>query len=391
MPHRARKTNPETNQQKELKRGYNLFNFFMLTAGEMQDVISVLGDVMLTVGLNDRATYLRGYLGTGDFQRQLNRLLKPASNHVEWAELSVQVCMERGWQDAPPSWMERLIGGIDAEVLARTRVPNVAAILARISAGPAMDPRLDATESELVLDDVPFLDRDEVRKGVRELLESGKRAVLVIGGEPGSGRSYCSELFQYISNQSGYFFKVAPVRIEPGQGRVYTPGLLALNIVGAMLSPATPPYVDPAHRTVEPYKNFVLTTAENSPHRWWILLDGFSDVPAENETRKLIQGLATSIANEHYRERLRLILVDYSGLQLSPLRYIPHKISPQSIGKKHIRSYFEKLKVKHKSPKTKEELDAFTDGIWDSLPNDATRLQVLNEQVSELALQVMQP
>jgi hypothetical protein len=362
----------------------------MLTAGEMQDIIGALGNLMLTVSLNDRLTYLRGYLGTGDFQRELNRHLKPASNHVEWAELSVQVCVERGWQDPPPSWMERLLQGIDADVLAPTRIPNLAAILTRIAEGPTKDPRLDAIESELVLNDVPFLDRDEVRKGVRELLESGKRAVLVIGGDPKSGRSYCSELFQYISGRSGYFFKVAPVPIEPGQGRACTPKLLALNIAGAMGSTASPPEVDPVHRTIEPYKNFVLTIAENSPHHWWILLDGFSDVPPENETRKLIQGLAKSIATEHYRERLRLVLVDYSGLQLSPLSYMPCKINPQSIGKKHIRSYFEKLKVKHNSRLTPKELDAFTDGIWDSLPNDVTRLCVLNEQVSLLALQVMQ-
>jgi hypothetical protein len=361
----------------------------MLTYVEIQDVTRVLGDILLTVGPSNRETWLKGQIPSSDFQRDLNRLLKPASNHLEWAELSIQVCMERGWRGAPPSWIESLLVGMEDEPRAPRRVSNLTTILTRIRGGG--DPRLEAIATEMVLNDVPFLNRGEVRKGVRELLEPEKRSVLTISGDPKSGRSYCAELFQYISKQYGYYFKVASVVIEPGQGRVYTPHLLSINIAGAMGSKDSPPQIEPAHRTIEPYKNFVLTIAEKASNHWWIVLDGFGDVPPENETRKLIQALAASIANERYGERLRLILVDYNGLQLSPLRYIPHQISRHSIGKEHIRSYFEQLNVKHSSRKTQQELDAFTNGIWESLPNDESRLTVLNDQISLLALQVIQP
>ena len=358
----------------------------MLTETEMKDVIDVLGATLLTINVNDRATWLRGQIPSGDFQRELNRLLQPASNHSEWAVFAIQVCMERGWQDGPPSWMESLITGIDNEPLAPRKISKCATILDRIRAGT--DPRHEAVETELVLNDVPFLDREDLRNQIRELLEMGQRKVLVIAGDIGSGRSYCSELLHYISNQYGYFFKVAGVALKEGQGRVYTPKLLAINIAGAMSSSASPPEIDPTHRDIEPYKNFILTIAENSANRWWILLDGFDDVPIENETRALIQALATSIASERYGERLRLILIDYKNLRLNVMRMIPGKVTSQSISKQHVRSYFGKLRIKCGSARTDQELDNLTEVAWSNLPEDQTRLQVLNDRVSELALLV---
>jgi hypothetical protein len=356
----------------------------MLTADEMFNTIDILSGLLQTVP-GDPRDWLNAAVPDIEFTRNLKELLTPASNYRQSAVAAVQVCLEKAWGSDPP-WLTLMLEEIHKSAARPRNLSNLAAIYQRLAA--KIDPRLEACEAELVLNDVPFLDRIEVRAGIRELLDRTSKAVMVVCGPSKSGRSYCTELFQFVSGQQGYFFRVATVAILPGQGSRYTPALLAQNIALAMGVNDVLHAIDPA--AIDLYKSFIFTAADKSGGRWWIVLDGFNDLPPENETRALIQALSASIANERYREKFRLILVDYSGIKLNKLRYIEKQVTREAIDETHTLSYLTRLNNKYGNPCNALTLQTLVHNMWAALPQDETRLATLNEQISGLAYDIVQ-
>ncbi|MFJ8649506.1 hypothetical protein ACIRNI_25730 [Streptomyces sp. NPDC093546] len=160
-----------------------------------------------------------------------------------------------------------------------------------------------------------FIDRQDLRETLRHFVQDPEKSVLVVDGDPDSGRSYTYTLIRHVGQHSG--FRPARVTLSPTS----TAARVLRRLAEFVAEPhaAAPPPLDPAGRdepvpSVEDAVHSVVRRATAAEDTFWLVLDECDKLDATSDVWDLIGRLALAIY-EHAAVRgpqaPRLVLLGY--------------------------------------------------------------------------------
>ncbi len=360
----------------------------MLRPSEFDAIQVVLTRIL---AMNQSRQYFTA-LFDASFFVELSEIAGPAATDEQVAAAALRVCVRREWLE-DPCWLVRLlmqIGG-HAGLAGVGVVPNLNDIVQRLN--DRINVLNEIWHSSWVRNGFPFADRAALRETLEDLSSAGGRAILRIEGDPRSGKTYTTELLEYVSEASAWKFKIIQVKIEEGGDQGMNALTLAQIIVGEMGFANTPrdsPLLDPTVHNISSLLSWILRCAINSGRQWWLFFDGFRFLPQQNSARSLAQGLADKIANGSHRQYLRLILTDFDTL-LS--RVDDEKIAydrlvtplPDPEARAAVRDCLDRVYKDAKRNPAPGDLDARTEAVLAGIPPNEAWTPALSKRLRAMA------
>ena len=252
----------------------------------------------------------RAFLAAAIFVTQGDRLLKNMDllpNPAAYAEQTIVVCLRDGWTIAP-SLLETLLRYL---VDAQSDVA-LAPLVERVHAG--IDPNPSPYADLWLETDRPFFDRTGLRGPLQQLVTKNARPILRVKAPEGAfGLTYSRMFIEHVAQRDPVDTMPIAESISRGNGPTYDVTDLALDLF------TRPGITDPLPSRTDDSNfaravvRFVLTRLMARPFRWILVLDGFGQPDVKAEVREAVEALAASIASSDYRDRIRMVLLDYPG------------------------------------------------------------------------------
>ncbi|WP_405942657.1 AAA family ATPase [Streptomyces sp. NBC_00207] len=175
-----------------------------------------------------------------------------------------------------------------------------------------------------------FIDRMDLRNRLREFVEDPDKTVLVVDGEPDSGRSYTYHLIRHI----GLHSRFRPVRLTLNRASTAEQVILRLSeFVGdphAALAPLNPTQLNDPLPEMETALHRIVSQATAASGQYWFVLDDCDKLDVNSDVWDCIGKLALTIY-EHRPVRPdaapRLVLLGYSPT----MRQLPYEIRKNEV------------------------------------------------------------
>jgi hypothetical protein len=230
-------------------------------------------------------------------------------------KLALKLCQDDGYNALPPSMCTFLMNCFPRQAEFR-------AICNRIMTPPTLQPAADPFDAVIFPNKLPFLGRDAVRAHLRALMQVlPPRPVVVVNGLGGAGKTYTTELIKHVCRTHT---DIIPCHIEvpKEQGISIGPADLAREIVIQLggdvdKMPTLQTNVD---RWAQDLAIWIISTAQKSGYKHWIVLDGFNKIELRRDTLPLIVKLSVQLTRGVASRLHRLILMDfdYTSLPIIP-------------------------------------------------------------------------
>ncbi|MFE9841738.1 AAA family ATPase [Streptomyces goshikiensis] len=190
-----------------------------------------------------------------------------------------------------------------------------------------------------------FIDRAELRKRLREFLADPEQTVLVVDGEPDSGRSYTYSLLRYLGQHCGF----RPVRVT--LSRASTADQVVRRLAefvgdpGAGSGPYDPSRLNDRLPSVEDAVHRIVSRATTADEQFWLVLDECDVLDAGSDVWDCIGQLALAIYDRTAKpgETLpRLVLLGYPTQRQLPY-YVRKNVcrdTARAIGPEDLRGFF---------------------------------------------------
>ena len=272
----------------------------MLTPDERRLVIDEFADHIGLTG--DVRQFISVVFGTN----QQSLLLALPTNYTtvpDQAQFVVDHCLESRWS-VDPSLLELLL----AQLVTYGGKGNLAALRNRVHA--RLDPNPNVYKTLWVLADQPFIDRSNLRPKLTQLIEKNDRPILRVWGARGSGKSYTSELLNYVMDRARPDVHVASATLSIGNGPSYEVSELVETLALAF-SPDEPIPERRNSSYAGALCRWVVRNTLKKPGIWIYLLDGFGQTDVTDEIREFVQMLAQQVCAPEFSRRLRLMLLDF--------------------------------------------------------------------------------
>lgn len=223
---------------------------------------------------------------------------------------AISICEADGY-NANPSAISQFLSDMALHSL------DSSEILIQFADRLAVRPQPSGTPYEdLVLRrDLPYLDRQPLRKALRRTIAEQYYPILLVNGPSGSGKSFTARLIDHLvkcHSDLEHCIVWAPEKTEP-------PGALAIakdmmTILGARAS-NLPPNTTNDKRWPRELANEVAVElkcrTEQDKRTWITVLDVSAGKPISDEVTAFIHQLAVSLITGVSRERHRLILMNF--------------------------------------------------------------------------------
>jgi hypothetical protein len=195
------------------------------------------------------------------------------------------------------------------------------AALAPIAASP--NPQ-NCLLDNLLTGNFPFINRTILRSKLTSLLNPHGAPLFVVNGQPGSGRSYSRNLIEHCYVRANPFQHVPIVpQLDPQLAKEALPEDLAVEIVNGMGLEPNRQSLPARDRsvTINQYgKRLAIWLLEHikadDENVYWIVLDGYGCDELYDWTRSFISSLAVKITVGLYRQKVKLILLNYPRTKL---------------------------------------------------------------------------
>jgi len=180
----------------------------MLTRQERTDIIGALAQHLVQTPIGTLITLVFSLPDRKELGEMPLTLIVP-TDQATWI---VDACMTSKWR-RNPSLMELLLNRLANQ----PGMPDFSAVLARVKLKE--DPNPDPFQSFWVMANQPFLARPDLRKAAKDLLESVNQPILRVNGPSKSGKSYTTELFNFVMNTDSWpDLHVVPAKLSVGNG-----------------------------------------------------------------------------------------------------------------------------------------------------------------------------
>jgi hypothetical protein len=264
----------------------------MLLAAHRNLLIDIIPKLLLTPA---DFTALLQNINHGD---AINRVPQPAAYNTT-VSFVVQLALEEKWARE-----------LNAALL--QRAPNREELKVIEAAFAVQQPLATAAQpadEALLAGDRPFVDRTDLRTKLRRLIDPAGDSVLLIDGNPKTGKSFTFYLLDHVGTRHG--FLVHQFKLSQAQ----TPRQLAEDIVKRLLgNPADLPdqKLESAERWAESLADVIFKVMQTTPIPRFFVFDEFPDVALPPGTLSLISRLAT-YADQELRGKLRIVLMRFPG------------------------------------------------------------------------------
>ncbi|WP_031069319.1 hypothetical protein [Streptomyces sp. NRRL S-118] len=170
-----------------------------------------------------------------------------------------------------------------------------------------------------------FIDRQDLRETLRRFVHDPDTSVLMVDGEPDSGRSYTYRLIRHVGQHSG--FRPARVTLSPTSTATRVVRRLAEFVTEPRdaVAPFGAAELDDLLPSVEDAVHWVVRRATDAEDTFWLVLDECDKLDAGSDVWDLIGQLALAIY-EHAAVRgdqaPRLVLLGYGPA----MRQLPYDV-----------------------------------------------------------------
>ncbi|MFG3497309.1 hypothetical protein [Streptomyces sp. NPDC047928] len=167
-----------------------------------------------------------------------------------------------------------------------------------------------------------FIDRQDLRETLRGFVDDPHRLVLVVDGEPDSGRSYTYSLIRHIGQHRG--FRPTRVMLSPTSTATKVVRRLADFVSdprAGIVLPRQPGRDDPA-AALEEDVTWVVERATKAEDNFWLVLDDCDKLDPGSDVWDLINRLALDIYNSAGERSPRLVLLGFS----QTMRQLPFEV-----------------------------------------------------------------
>ncbi|MEU9981839.1 hypothetical protein [Streptomyces sp. NPDC050856] len=170
---------------------------------------------------------------------------------------------------------------------------------------------------------VVFIDRRRLRETLRRFVTDPEKSVLLVDGEPGSGRSYTYHLIRHVGQHSG--FRPARVTLCRTSTAVKVVRRLAEFVADprAGLAPPPPSELSDPLPSLDDAVHWVVGRATAADDHFWLVLDDCDKLDPTSDVWDLIGKLALAIyehAGVRHDRAPRLVLLGY-GPSMRQLPY----------------------------------------------------------------------
>lgn len=291
--------------------------------------------------------------------------------------------------------------------LATTRDPLIVKIQAKVQARLAVLAPIAvsaATPESCLLDNLlagnfPLINRTVLRSKLTNLLGPYGAPLFVVNGQSGSGKSYSRNLIEHCYIKANIFRHVPIVpQLDPQLAKEALPEDLAVEIVNGMgFEPnrQSLPTRD-SSVTINQYgKRLAVWLLEHikadDQNVYWIVLDGYGCDELYDWTRSFISSLAVKITAGLYRQKVKLILLNYPTSKLEAVEdhYDEEVIKTVTAG--DLRAYLRWWYQSKNEPFTEQDVTETINALLvtppstDSDPLTAAQLKAVSRALKEMA------
>lgn len=227
-----------------------------------------------------------------------------------------------------------------------------------------------------------FIDRVDFRRRIREFLENPDKTVLVVDGEPDSGRSYSYKLIRHIGEHCNF----RPVRVTLNRTSTAeqvvqrltecvadpVPATLS-DTAPAPLSPLNPTQLNDPLPEIDAAVHRAVSQATTAAGQYWLVLDDCDKLDVNSDVWDCIGKLALTIHNQRPTPPdvpPRLVLLGYSPT----MRQLPYEIRRNEVrdtarmfGPEDLREFFRQF-FTETSPSTPPDVQRISDLVETAVP-----------------------
>lgn len=200
-------------------------------------------------------------------------------------------------------WLRTLVDRLVTGFPARNEFKQV---LAEIDASVVQATAATPFEEVLLAGGRPFANRRPLRTRLLELTSNGGASVLLVDGEPRSGKTFSYYLINHAAPAQNFI--VSRFKL----GRLPEPDALADEILGRLSASEDLPKIGPqsAERWAWKLADIIARVIQEKQKKRIFIFDEFSDTPLPDGTTSLIVRLA-QYADEELRPYLRVVLMRF--------------------------------------------------------------------------------
>ncbi|WP_262387221.1 ATP-binding protein [Streptomyces sp. TRM49041] len=170
-----------------------------------------------------------------------------------------------------------------------------------------------------------FLDREDLRETLRTFVRDTHKSVLLVDGEPASGRSYTYSFIRHIGQHHG--FRPARIMLGPTTtaGKVVRRLATFVSDPHAGIAPPVPTDLNDLLPTLDEAVHSVVRHATGAEDVFWFVLDDCDRLDPGSDVWDLISQLALAIFEQeplHREQAPRLVLLGYGP----SMRQLPHDL-----------------------------------------------------------------
>jgi len=201
------------------------------------------------------------------------------------------------------SWIDRFIAAFEAK---KPNNPDVKAFVSSLTVAVAAAAN---PYGVCFADNRPFVNRSTLRVTLRSLITGGPR-ILVVRGEPRSGKTYTGNLIKYLASNVG--FEVVTVNlVKYAAGRDVSPVDIG-DALARQMGLGKPPELgnEQLSRWTLAYFDWLvgqLRPRDGGAKTWWIVIDGFQSISVPQAVNDFIDELAARVDATLLSTRVTLI------------------------------------------------------------------------------------
>lgn len=191
--------------------------------------------------------------------------------------------------------------------------------------GPASCVADESFEVALLWNDLPFINRGDLRRKLKLMVCGDGRRALLVTGDRGSGKTYTRQFIRFIAEQGGPR-RIHPIDVSLRAGTPVDERELSASVASVLLGKEPPPF-DPTAQpetVVSRFRTWLSNAVEELHEPAWLVLDGFTSRTATGGALQLIAELAAAAASRDLGP-VRVVVLGYLG---NPVNAGPALVEP---------------------------------------------------------------
>ena len=313
-----------------------------------------------------------------------NEIVPTGLSYPQILEIVVQKAIQEGW----------IFGLLDGALAANPTGLNLKNFVARypdLDPAKGPPPAIDYVMAHTLRARRFFIDRKDLRAALKELRSPDGSRVLVVTGDRVSGKSYTSELINFLSDRTPNH-----KAIFADLDRYLFDSLRLTETIGQQMGMeiATIPkqYDEQKTRWAARLSDWIMALVVKPGNiTYWFVFDGFREQPLLADTRDLIEELA--LRAESNVSQCRIVLLNYTEVLPIQINDYVRREQITPIGRAELCEFFDQVNADFKGAHTSADLTSKVDVLLAQVDEaiatnpeaGVERLRLLSRAVSETA------